>query len=351
MRCLMALIVPCLLSAQAVVVESKHLAHTRQVCGATPAQALAQLDSLLKSAGTSLRAAVKLNVVLAGDAAINGVQGAIDARFKAPAGKPAVSYVAGTLACPAASTVAMDAIAPVGRTRQRNANIGYLRTGPRLYVSGQSATGTIEEATKATLEKLKQNLAFQGATLLDVVQVKSFLDPIASADSVRRQIDAFFGPNPPPQVFVEWTSKNRIEIELIAAATPLDQKVTVEHLWPPDEKPSPVFCRIARVASPVTIYLPGLFGVTPNDPTKQIREIYDQMQSMLKPVGSDLKHLVKATYYVADDESSRKLNELRPEYYDPKHPPAASKAGVRSSGKPGMPLTLDMIAVPANPAP
>jgi enamine deaminase RidA (YjgF/YER057c/UK114 family) len=62
--------------------------------------------------------------------------------------------------------------------------------------------------------------------------------------------------------------------------------------------------------------------------------------------GSDLLHLAKATYYVADDVTSRKLNEVRPEYYDPKHPPAASKAGVRGTGKQNRTVTLDMIAVP-----
>jgi hypothetical protein len=47
------------------------------------------------------------------------------------------------------------------------------------------------------------------------------------------------------------------------------------------------------------------------------------------------------------DEASRKLNELRPKYYDPKRPPAASKAMVTGVGADGKSVTLDMIAVAA----
>ena len=66
---------------------------------------------------------------------------------------------------------------------------------------------------------------------------------------------------------------------------------------------------------------------------------------MLEKTGSDFRHLAKATYYVADDEASRKLGELRPKFYDPRRPPAASKAVVPGVGLAGKTVTLDMIAV------
>jgi len=40
------------------------------------------------------------------------------------------------------------------------------------------------------------------------------------------------------------------------------------------------------------------------------------------------------------------LNELRPLYYDPKRPPAASKAQVSGIGWPNRSITMDLIAVP-----
>jgi hypothetical protein len=55
--------------------------------------------------------------------------------------------------------------------------------------------------------------------------------------------------------------------------------------------------------------------------------------------------LAKATYYVSNSEASGKLNELRPKFYNPQRPPAASKALVKSVGRNEMSVTLDMIAV------
>ncbi|MCA9099021.1 MAG: hypothetical protein KDA36_11565, partial [Planctomycetaceae bacterium] len=72
-----------------------------------------------------------------------------------------------------------------------------------------------------------------------------------------------------------------------------------------------------------------------------------QLQEILAHTdcGSDLKHLVKATYYCSHDSTSGALNAVRPDYYDPARPPAASKAIVPGVGHPERRITLDMIAV------
>jgi enamine deaminase RidA (YjgF/YER057c/UK114 family) len=54
---------------------------------------------------------------------------------------------------------------------------------------------------------------------------------------------------------------------------------------------------------------------------------------------------VKATYYVSDADASAALNRLRPRYYDPKRPPAASKAQVAGVGVPDRTVVVDLIAV------
>jgi enamine deaminase RidA (YjgF/YER057c/UK114 family) len=53
----------------------------------------------------------------------------------------------------------------------------------------------------------------------------------------------------------------------------------------------------------------------------------------------------RITSYVTDDAASKALNDLRPNYYDPARPPAASKATVPGVGLDGRTVTLDMIAV------
>ena len=64
----------------------------------------------------------------------------------------------------------------------------------------------------------------------------------------------------------------------------------------------------------------------------------------MEQTGSDWKHLAKATYYVTDDEVSKAHNAIRPKYYDPERPPAASKAMVSKTGRPGVRyMDLDVI--------
>jgi len=78
--------------------------------------------------------------------------------------------------------------------------------------------------------------------------------------------------------------------------------------------------------------------------------VFAQLQQLLDSTGSDLRHLAKATYYVSDDDrtagsSSAMLNKLRPEYYDPERPPAASKVRVHGVALVDRTLTMDIIAV------
>ena len=65
----------------------------------------------------------------------------------------------------------------------------------------------------------------------------------------------------------------------------------------------------------------------------------------MKEAGSDMAHLVKATYYVADQLADEEINAIRPTLYDPRRPPAASKLSVRGTGRKGKASTFDMIAV------
>ncbi|MCY2967387.1 MAG: Rid family hydrolase, partial [Planctomycetota bacterium] len=95
------------------------------------------------------------------------------------------------------------------------------------------------------------------------------------------------------------------------------------------------------------IFVSGLYGKSSNAGTEEVTEIFSGLEQTLKQAGSNLRHLAKATYFVSTEDASAKLNELRPKYYDPQRPPAASKAAVIGTGMPGKTLTLDMIAVPA----
>jgi enamine deaminase RidA (YjgF/YER057c/UK114 family) len=73
--------------------------------------------------------------------------------------------------------------------------------------------------------------------------------------------------------------------------------------------------------------------------------LFRSLGIVLKQTGGDFDRLVKATYYVSDEDAGNQLNLVRPEFYSPQRPPAASKAKVRGVGLERRSVTLDMIAI------
>jgi enamine deaminase RidA (YjgF/YER057c/UK114 family) len=307
---------------------------------------------------------VKLNVVAANDEVVGEVRQRLAHRFKNRRLKPAISFVVGKVRHPDA-LVTIDAIAAGGphdidsRSRwvprlggpKTFAHVATLHPGPKIYISGQAEKGKdLAEMTRRTMEGLAATLKRLGLGLDDVLQVKSFIGPITAVADAEREIAVFFKDQPfvPPLAFVEWTTAPSVEIEIVAAGKPGDLAGddTVEFVTPPGMAASPVFSRVARIAAGPTIYISGLYGSSNANGEAETLEIFDQLGQLLEKSGSDFKHLVKATYYVSTDEASTKLNQLRPRFYDPQRPPAASKAAVTGTGRSGKTITLDMIAVP-----
>jgi enamine deaminase RidA (YjgF/YER057c/UK114 family) len=367
-------------SSAAVIVPDVPLVHTAQFLALDEKGEIqgkdrldVQLESVLNSLDSALIAgkadfknAVKINVVAADARVAQKVREALSLKFsQSREAKPAVSYVTGILRHPDA-LVAMDAVvmwAPdrptvVSRTRiperkgnERLAHAATLPAGAKVYVSGQAEKGAdLADMTRKTMESLAATLKHLGLGLKDVVQVKSFVGPVAAVADAEREIVEFFRDEAlaPPLVFVEWTTAPSIEIELIASAAgaAFQQADAVEFITPQGMTASAVFSRVARMAPGPTIYFSSLYGKTSRDGDAEIREIFEQLGTLLDRTDSDVRHLVKATYYVTTDETSTKLNERRLKIYDPQRPPAASKAPVTGTGREGKTITIDMIAAP-----
>ncbi len=362
-------------SAGAVVVGAVPLAHTTQLFSTNPrgtilgagdaarqaAQVLRNLSTALRVAGTDIDRVVKLNVVAANDASVKVCEDTL-ARYFPTASKPAVSYVVGGLA-QADALIAMDAVATttystnsVLRRRSTNlptrgteAHVAIMPDGPSVYISGQAEKAPLADATRKTMESLHATLAQLGLSTADVVQIKAFVTPITETAAVRAEMERLYANQPlPPIVFVEWLGSQPIEIEMIAAApaSALKQTNSVTYFTPQGMKASPIYSRVAQLNRGQRTYFSGLYAAEGRGAADQVREIFGTLGKLLAASGSDFKHLVKATYYVSADDVSKALNELRPDYYDPQRPPAASKAVVRGVGRKGRTLTVDMIAGP-----
>ncbi len=326
---------------------------TRDVC--------TRIDALLKEAGSSLRQAVRIHVYVADDQHAAAVRAVLAASVD-PDSPPAVSWVMTSL--PQRQAVAMDVIAaaPAKADRVKVATAD----GVRFSVLPAKATSrsrmsrdrpkalTAAEGARQTMASLLKTLQFLELQAADVVQVKAFVMPMSDAEAVIKEIAAVFSPEAcPPVSLVEWESAAYpVEIELVAASTASvpAERPPLEFLTPPGMTTPTVYCRVARVQHPATIYLSGLYG-THEDPNgeAELRELFDKTRSLAEAGGSDLRHLVKATYYVSALAAASSTIGSVPEYYDPARPPAASKAQVKGVGQPGRTITWDMIAIPKTP--
>jgi len=363
-------------TSKAVIVEDISLVHTAQILPFDEQQeivtgglsnqterVLALLRGLLSSGRSDLATAVKLNVYISTSNDMPVVLQALAREFF-HANKPAATFVVTPLPQPAAR-VAMDVVAPM-RVQSKTANVEWISplgyhdreispaasapTGTIVYISGMADTNSLADATRITLGKLMSALGHLGLTRSDVIQLKAFFQPMSQAAVVRKAIVDFYGGIAPPTVFVEWISpapNPPIEIELIAAgkSDSTNDSQSVVFLTPPGTSSTKVFSRVAKVNRGKIIFISGLYGMNARDGEGEVREIFQSLDKILKSTGSDFEHLVKATYYVSDDVAGNKLNDIRPEFFNPLRPPAASKAKVRGVGVPDKTVTLDMIAV------
>lgn len=362
-------------SGAVVVPAELSLAHTTQILpvdgsanivGETAAdQAAAVLGRLLetlRAAGSDSGRVVKVNLYARDHASLAEFRAVIAKRWDSRH-RAAMSAVITRLPHPDA-LVALDAVAVANKvagegsppyfaplTLNGGVTAAVLPPGRRAYISGQADPApTLAEATRKTLQGLDETLRSLRLDRRRVVQAKAFLAPMSSSEEARGEIVKFFGDGvTPPFVMVEWRGGPPIEIELIVAAGPASGDATVEYLAPPALKPSPVFSRVARVNRGDLVYVSDLAGPAGADGKAQVESIFDSLKARLVDAGGDMRHLVKATYYVSDDEASTALNELRPKYYDPARPPAASKATVSAVGAEGRSVTVDMIAVVPSP--
>lgn len=356
-------------NSDAVIVENVPLVHTKQflplgnngkIIGQANLnkqldQVFKNIDQVLKESGSDTDQIIKLNVFLKNSEDISKVKSLIGMNFH-DSRKPSITFAIGELSHPdalisidaiATSSIKSDKVEFTVRESQSQAPAAILPAGPVVYVSGQAAKGDLATATKGTLTQLKETLISLGLTTKDVVQIKSFLTPMASLEIVEKEFAEFFkGETIPPLVFVDWISADPvIEIELIASSPVPTVKVPqVEYITPPGMLASPVYSKVSRLNYGKKVYLSGISGIRSDNTDSEVNGIFQSMGKVLKTTGSDFNHLLKATYYISKDQYSKSLGDIRPKYYDPKLPPAASKAMIKSVGLNGAGISVDMIA-------
>lgn len=321
-------------------------------------QVLANLSAVLAAAGTGLDRVARLHVYVA-DASVTPIADAAIAATFTSAVPPAVTQVESRLPL-AGAQVAMDAIAvtarPSGATLERlavtavaasaggGALVAVQPEGPFVIVSGRAAPGDLVTAVRDTMKQLRGDLEGAGLTFEHAVHVKAFLGDMSRAAELATTVASMFEGHAPPLVITEWRDGSLpVEIELVAVAPGAQrgaERVTFT------EPILARYSRVARIFSGRPVFVSGLVGAS-TDPKTQVREIFAELQRVVTAAGSDMRHIAKATYYVADTGADQEINAVRPSIYDPARAPAASKISVRGVGRPGKGAVIDVIAVAA----
>jgi len=360
---------------QAVIVKGVPLVYTRQVLALDSSgrmvggdvldqqvdQALANLETILKAAGTTANNLVRVNIYAPTAAALDLVRQRLSRQLDRSV-SPVVTAVESALSHPKA-LVAVDAIAaaekvpsvPLQRAAdvagdQDCADFAVLPCGGVAYLSGQPEPGELAPASARSLAALRSTLERLHLQPGSITQIRVFLTPVAAAETVLREIKKLF-PNQlaPPVVFVESRGSAAVEIELLAAAPPEKPGDTVDLYNPPDATPSPGVSRVALVRTDRQVFLTGLVSRREGDDTAQAHDVFGQIKALLARTGGAGQHLVKATYLVGSDAAGSALAKVRAEYLDPARPPAAAQAIVRGVGSPGRSLLIDLIAAGPQP--
>lgn len=139
----------------------------------------------------------------------------LDIRLSHHGGAPSVEFMKVTLDSPA------DAPQPASPYYSQVARVEHPDGSALLFVSGQIAEGdTLAEQTRGIFEGLDALLRAHGATLADVINVRSYLtdlDELPEYGAVRRE---FLTGTPPTSMTFEvsrlFRPEARIEIEIVA---------------------------------------------------------------------------------------------------------------------------------------
>ena len=122
----------------------------------------------------------------------------------------------------------------------------------------------------------------------------------------------------------------------------------------PAGTPTPIgpYSHVARAGS--LIVIGGVAGVDPAtgnlagpDVAAQTRMILKSFAVMLRAAGSDLEHVVHVNVFLADMADFEAMNDAYAEAMGD-HFPARTVIGVRELPKPGVRLTMNLMAVPAD---
>lgn len=327
-------------------------------------QVMNNLERAFQAASTDLNKLLRLNVYLQKEEDSKPVRelikellpkGAFPAITLIVANQPREQVLVsmdGIAVAPMTSVTSRGVNLPVSKglyEKTNRAAVAVLPPGRKVFIAGQAEPGKdLLEASDKTMQNLFATLAYIGASASDVVQVKAFINPIEDAAAVEEVIAAFFrGQQAPPIVMVEWlVEENKAEIELVASAPEhYNDKEAVSYYAPPWMTQATTYSRLVDIKEGGLMFTSGLYATEGKDEEEKTRNLFETLSRILEKAGSSYDHLVKASYYPSHEKGREGLMKVRTAFYNPERPPVASLIRIQGTGREGIYLNVDMVAV------
>jgi len=206
----------------------------------------------------------------------------------------------------------------------------------------------IQKQARYILNNLRSVFKAAGCDLKDVVKSQVFLTDLRDFYYFDQVWKEFF-PSPPPRTTVQVSGLLvpgcRVEIDLIAVRPSVTRRVMTGA-----ETPTPMAHYCQGVLAGETMYAAGQIasdyrtGVpSGSDMHKQTRYVLNNIRSVLKAAGCDLKDVVKSQVFVTDLNDFSPFDEVWKEFFP--SPPPRTTVQVSGLLVPGCRIEIDLTAV------
>src|SRR5229473_1880496 len=144
-----------------------------------------------------------------------------------------------------------------------------------------------------------------------------------------------------------WIFASTLLLFTVALATPA-KKMTKQFLNLDGHKPPPGYTHVVTSPPGKMIFISGRGGAAadgtmPRDFGAQARNTFEDLKRCLALAGASFKDVVKINYFVTDLSKTTELRQIRAQYLNMEHPPAATLVQVGLPG--GSLVEIEAIAI------
>jgi enamine deaminase RidA (YjgF/YER057c/UK114 family) len=222
-----------------------------------------------------------------------------------------------------------------------------INPGGLVFLSAQAATSEnpldpVAPLVEKSLAALRQGVQSAGSEAKDVLRVTCFLSSLENLSATRKLVEAEY-----PKAALDYIQTQRAPARALAACEAVARlhgnPGTATRGIHPDGAAEPGDSPAALVTAPEVVLTGAQFSFGYEE--KDTRLAFDRLRKELEQAGSSTRAVVFAHFYPLSAGIASQVRKVRPEFFDPAHPPAGSM--LVFEGLPSMDagFAMDVVAV------